>query len=85
MKHPVRLKLTHNVLVKATNYYVTRDNHMAFILIYKAPGGPRALMVKAMKCGIVASEFELHFRYYVHFRINTHGKGINTLILLAMG
>ena len=42
-------------------------------------------MVKAMDCGIVVSEFELQSRYYVHFRANTFGKGMNLLILPAMG
>ena len=34
---------------------------------------------------IVVGEFELQSRYYVHFRINTFGKGMNPLILLVMG
>ena len=38
-----------------------------------------------MDCGIVVSEFELQPRYYVHFRANTLGKGMNLLILPAMG
>ena len=42
-------------------------------------------MVKASDCGIIMSEFELHSRYYVHFRANTLGKDMNTLILPAMG
>ena len=42
-------------------------------------------MFKAMDCGIVVSEFELQLRYYVHFRANTLGKGMNPLILPAMG
>ena len=42
-------------------------------------------MVKAMDCGIVVSEFVLQSRYYVHFRANTLGKGINPLILPDMG
>ena len=42
-------------------------------------------MVKAMDCGIVASEFVLQSRYYVHFRANTLGKDMNPLILPAMG
>ena len=29
------------------------------------------VMVKALDCGIVVSEFELQACYYVHFRINT--------------
>ena len=42
-------------------------------------------MVKAIECGIVVSEFVLQSRYYVHFWTNTFGKGMNPLILLAMG
>ena len=42
-------------------------------------GCPRSVMVKAMDCGIVVRE------YYVHFRANTLGKGMNPLILPAMG
>ena len=42
-------------------------------------------MVKAMDCGIVVSKFELQLRYYVHFRTNTLGKGINPFTLPAMG
>ena len=46
---------------------------------------PRGVMVKAMDCRIVVSEFELQSRYYIHFRTNTLGKGMNPLILPAMG
>ena len=42
---------------------------------------PRGVMVKAMNCGIVVREFVLQLRYYVHFRANTLGKGMNPLIL----
>ena len=45
-------------------------------------GCPRGVMVKAMDCGI---EFVLQSRYYVRFRANTLGKGMNPLILTAMG
>ena len=31
-------------------------------------GCSRGIMVKAMDCGIVVSEFVLQARYYVHFR-----------------
>ena len=51
----------------------------------KGGGCPRGVMVKAMDCGIVVSEFVLQSRYYVHFRANTLGKGMNPLILPAMG
>ena len=45
----------------------------------------RGVMVKAMDCGIVVSEFELQSRYYVHFRTKTLGKGMNPFILPAKG
>ena len=48
-------------------------------------GCPRGVVVKAMGCGIVVSEFVLQSRYYVHFRTNTLGKDMNPLILPAMG
>ena len=47
---------------------------------------PRGVTVKAMNCGIVVREFVLQSRYYVHFRANTLGKGMNPLFLPpAMG
>ena len=46
---------------------------------------PRGVIVKVMDCKIVGSEFELQLRYYVPFRANTLGKGMNPLILPAMG
>ena len=48
-------------------------------------GCPRGVMVKAMDCGIVVSEFLLQSHYYVNFRANNLGKGMNPLILPAMG
>ena len=49
-------------------------------------GCPRGVMVKAMDCVIVVREFVLQSRYYcIHFRANTLGKGMNPLILPAMG
>ena len=48
-------------------------------------GCPRSVMVKLMDCGIVVSEFVFQSRYYVHFQANTLRKGINPLILPAMG
>ena len=43
---------------------------------------PCGVTVKAMDCGIVIREFEHQSRYYLQFRTNTHGKGMNYLILL---
>ena len=48
-------------------------------------GCPHGVMVKAMDGGIIASEFELQSRYYIHLRTNTLGKDMNPLILPAMG
>ena len=48
-------------------------------------GCPRGVMVKAMDCGIVVREFVLQSHYYIHFRANTFGKGMNPLILPAIG
>ena len=50
----------------------------------KVEGRPRGVMNKAMDCGIAGNEFELQLRYYVQFRANTLGKGMNPLILSAM-
>ena len=46
---------------------------------------PRGVMVKALDCGIVVSELKLQLPYYFHFRTNTLGKGMNSLILTVMG
>ena len=37
------------------------------------------VMVKAIDYGIVVSDFVLQSHYYVHFRANTLGKGMNPL------
>ena len=50
---------------------------------YKS-GCPRSVMVKTMDCGILVSDFVLQSRYYVHFRANSLGKGMNPLILPAI-
>ena len=46
---------------------------------------PRGVMVKAQDYRIVVSEFELQSCYCIHFRTDTLGKGMNPLILIAMG
>ena len=42
-------------------------------------------MVKEMNCKIVVCEFEPQSLYYDHFRTNNFGKGMNPLILPALG
>ena len=59
---------------------------MIYLRSFQASWGyPRGAMVKAMDCGIVVREFVLQLRYYVHFRANTLGKGMNPLIFPVMG
>ena len=54
-------------------------------LHFRRGGCPRVVMVKAMDCGIIVSKFKLQSHYYIHFQTNTLGKGMNPLILPAMG
>ena len=48
-------------------------------------GCSRGVMVKSIDCWHVLSKFVLQSRYYVHFRANTLGKGMNPLTLPAIG
>ena len=68
-----------NTLVKGINHLITPA--VVKVLPFLFWGCPRGVMVKAMNCGIVVREFVLQSRYYVHFRANTLGKGMNPLIL----
>ena len=54
-------------------------------ILISGGGCPGGVMVKAMDCGIVVCEFVFQSRYYIHFRTNTLGKGMNPFILPAMG
>ena len=47
-------------------------------------GCHRGVMVKAVDCRILVSEFELQLRYYVHLQTNILGKGMNRFTHLAM-
>ena len=38
-------------------------------------------MAKVLDCGLDVNKFELHLYYYIHFRTNALGKGINLFIL----
>ena len=66
-------------------YEFERGHNSAEATKHILGGGSRAVMVKAMDCGIVVCEFVPQSRYYVHFRTNILGKGMNPLILPAMG
>ena len=66
---------------KSTEYEILkRPNEGERIDFYEGGG----VMVKAMDCGIVVSEFVLQSCYYVHFPANTLEKCMNPLILPAM-
>ena len=65
--------------------YILKSVYLGSKSLFEQGGCPRGVMVKAMDCEIVVSEFVLQSRYYVHFRTNTLGKGMNPLILPAMG
>ena len=62
------------LLFKILQYY-TSNIHFQFLCFMA--GCSRCVSVKAMDCRIVVSEFELQSCYYVHFRANTLGKGMN--------
>ena len=42
-------------------------------------------MADMLDWNIVLNEFDLQSRYYVHFQANTLAKGVDPLILPAMG
>ena len=65
--------------------YKSYNVNRVHITIKIKQGCPHGVMVKAMDCGIVVREFVLQSRCYVHFRANTLGKGMNPLILPAIG
>ena len=45
---------------------------------------PPGIETNVQDCGIVVSEVEFQSRYYVHFRIHTFEKGMNSLIPQVM-
>ena len=46
----------------------------------KVRRNPSVVVAIVLVCDIVVSEFELQSCYYVHFRTDTLGKGMNPLI-----
>ena len=55
------------------------------ICLYIRRYSPRGALANALDCDIVVSEFELQSCYYVHFQINTLGKGMKSFFPLSMG
>ena len=76
--------LTQSYTLFALNYCIRLLCNWSFHF-YRGRWSPHGVMVKAMDCGIVVSEFVLQSRYYVHFRTNNLGKCMNPLILPTMG
>ena len=85
LQYLIALKQICSYFLKKGNYVLTIHLQIICIYPFNWRGGPSGVMVKTMDCGIVVSEFVLQTRYYVHFRANTLGKGMNLLILPAMG
>ena len=86
---PADLAAKYKYALFSEQTFRTVSCYLCFIFVTESlsstGGCPSGVMVKAMDCRIVVSEFVLQSRYYVHFRANTHGKGMNPLVLLAMG
>ena len=77
--------LTAALLYTLSPLFSAQGDHIRCLLLRNPRGCPRGVMVKVMDCGIVVREFVFQSRYYVHFRANTFGKGMNPLTLPAMG
>ena len=78
------MELFRNIYDLTVSTFTTDVSKIKLATLVK--GCPRGVMVKALHCGIVVREFVLQSRYYVHFRANSLGKGMNPLILPpAMG
>ena len=65
------------------HYWLAKE--LACLNSRQVGGYPCVVMFKAMDCRIVVRKFILQSRYYVHIRANTLGKGMNPVILPAMG
>ena len=75
----------HLTVSKQMSSNSSKDKVTSKLFINKVRGYPCGVMFKAMDCGIVVNEFVIQSHYYVYFRANTLGKGMNPLILPAMG
>ena len=84
-RYKCKKKKKHSFNLEVTSYLKTVYFYRRYIHLNNSWGCPRDVMVKAIDSAIVVSEFELQSRYYVHFRTNTLGKGMNPVILPAMG
>ena len=61
-------------------------HHKCFLLLLWNYGGSHCgLMAKMLDCNLKVSKFELQSFYYVHFQVNTLGKGMKPFILSLYG
>ena len=60
---------------------------LTLFLVYSCTqvGDPRSLLTNVLDFNIVVIEFKLKSRYFVHFRTNNLGNGMEPFILPAMG
>ena len=79
----IRRKLNQGDLVASFFVFLRKEHERQNIRLLG--GFPRAVIFKALDCGIIECKFELQSCYYVHFQTNSIGKGMNLLILPGMG
>ena len=48
-------------------------------------GNAHGIMVKVVNYSLKINVFKLQLWYYFHFQTNTHGKGMNPLIIPTVG
>ena len=69
----------HFLLQSRRKLIPTLDPFLFYNQVYSR-GNLRSVMANVLYCDILVSEFELHLRYYVHFRTNALRKGMNLRI-----
>ena len=89
MQHAPNFNIPNSIEIPVStgsfNKHFYKDFRFQYFIFNFKRGCPRGVMVKAMDCGIVVRELVRQSRYYVHFRANTLGKGMNSLIVPPMG
>ena len=64
---------------------MVRSKSQGFCFFYLTVVRGSLVVANVLYSNIVVSEFELHSRYYIHFRSNTFRKVMKSLNDLAMG
>ena len=87
ISRPVSLIITQKQVEKPIHIkrFNTKASLIAKVVVYFSSavltfrGSPCDIVVNVLDCDIVVSEFELHFRCYIHFRTNNLEKGMSLL------